>query len=406
MNIVEINSVYYGSTGNIAIQIADLVNQQNDSAYVCTSGGRNSKKQAKNTSKQLLIGGFVSEKIHLVLGRITGYNNCFSYFATKAFLSKLKKLNPDVIHLHNLHNCYINLPLLFKFIKKNNIRVVWTLHDCWAFTGHCPYFEFADCYKWKTTCAQCSQYKKYPISVFDNSKKMYRLKQKWFLGIKDLTIVTPSKWLADYVKQSFLKKYPVKVINNGIDLSVFQPTQSDFREKYNCQNKTILLGVASSWEKRKGLEDFIKLREKLDDNFQIVLVGTSKKIDEFLPKNIISIHRTYNQEELAKIYSAADLFINPTLEDNFPTVNIEALACGTPVITYNTGGSAEMLDNASGTTVEKGNFSELYDSIMLYSKSNSFSSVACVKRAQDFDKNKKFKEYIDLFKEKTGELIL
>ena len=221
--------------------------------------------------------------------------------------------------------------MLFKYIKKNNIPTVWTLHDCWPFTGKCPYFTIVKCEKWKNGCYKCPQYKDYPKTLYDNTKQMWKLKKKWFTGVHNLTIVTPSEWLAKLVHESYLKEYPVKIINNGIDLNLFRPSEknrTDVVKKIKKQ-KYIVLGVAFDWGFRKGLDIFIKLTDILPtDKYQIVLVGTSSIIDKELPKSIISVHRTQNQEELVELYTLADVFAMPTREENFPTVNLEALACG------------------------------------------------------------------------------
>ena len=265
----------------------------------------------------------------------TGFNGCCSYFATRKLIKIIKNFNPDIIHLHNLHNAYINIPLLLKYIKVNNIPTVWTLHDCWSFTGHCPHFMYEKCVKWKSGCYNCPRYKEYPKSFLDNSKTMFKLKKKWFLDIPNLTIVTPSIWLKNMVKESYLKDYNCQVINNGINIEVFKPIESNFRKDYNIRdNVKMLLGVSIGWNTRKGLDVFIELAKQLDSSYQIVLVGTNENIDKQLPSNIISIHRTNNQTELAKIYTAADLFINPTREDTYPTVNMEAIAVS-QVITLN-----------------------------------------------------------------------
>jgi glycosyltransferase involved in cell wall biosynthesis len=351
----------------------------------------------KKVDNAILIGNRYSRVFHINFAKLTGFNGCFSYFSTRNFLRKLKKIKPDIIHLHNLHNCYINLPLLFKYIKKNNIKVLWTLHDCWAFTGQCAHFTIAKCDKWKTGCHHCKTYKEYPPSYVDRTKKMWKLKKKWFTGIKDATIITPSQWLGDLVKQSYLGEYPVKVINNGIDLSVFKPTESDFRKKHNLENKHILLGVALFWDYKKGLDVFIELSKRLDDRYQIVLVGTSDEVDKQLPNNIISIHRTQNQEELAEIYSTADVLLNPTREDTFPTVNIESLACGTPIVTFNTGGSPEIINETCGVVTEVNDVDHMEKAIRRICEEKPYSKEACVSRASNFDKDEKFKEYVELY---------
>lgn len=398
--IVFINSVGYGSTGKIVKSLIDVCVDNGDSAYVCLPKGRHNKKNEKNI---ILFGNRFSEDSHIILSRLTGKTGVYSYFATKRLVRKLKIIKPDVLHLHNLHNSFINLSVLFDYIKQNNTKVVWTLHDCWAFTGHCPHFTMAKCDKWETGCYKCPQYREYPQSLFDNSKKMYRLKKKWFTGIQNLTIVTPSEWLADLVKRSFLKDYPVQVINNGIDLSVFKPTESNFRERYDIPaEKYILLGVAFGWGARKGLDVFIELSKRLPDNYQIVLVGTNDKTDKQLPKNIVSIHRTQNQTELAEIYTAADLFVNPTREENYPTVNMESLACGTPVLTFRTGGSPEIIDGTCGSVVDCDDIDGLESEIKRIYEENPYSKDACLTRAKAFDMNERFQEYIKLYNSCVG----
>ena len=397
MNIIHINSCNFGSTGNIALQIAAETRKKGHTVYTACPKSRDNKK--KTVENQIFIGNRISRNIHLALAKITGLNGCFSIFSTLLFLRKIKKLKIDLIHLHNLHNCYINIPLLFRFIKKNNLKTVWTLHDCWAFTGQCPHFTLIKCDKWKSKCDSCPQYKNYPSAYVDLTKLMYKKKKRWFTGVKDMTVVTPSQWLKDLVKKSFLKEYPVKVINNGIDLNVFKPTDSDFRKKYKIDSsKKILLGVAFDWGIRKGLDVFTELAKRLDsDKYQIVLVGTDTQIDGKLPDNIISVHRTQDQTELAEIYTASDLFVNPTREDNFPTVNMESLACGTPVITFNTGGSPEVIDEHCGDVVQSNGIEELIHKIINIFEVGVSTNEKRISKAQSFDKNIKFNEYVNLY---------
>ena len=335
--------------------------------------------------------------LHFFLARFLGGNGLYSYFGTQQLIRKLKKYKPDVLHLHNLHASCFHLPSLFKYIKKQDVRTVWTLHDGWAFTGHCANFDMIGCEKWKTGCFACPQRTAYPKTYVDCSKPMYKRKKQWFTGVKDMTIITPSKWLAGLVKQSFLQEYPVKVINNGIDLSIFKPTESDFRAKYGLENKKILLGVAFGWGTGKGLDVFIELSKRLDERYQIVLVGTDENTDKQLPNNIISIHRTQNQAELAQIYTQADLFVNPTREDNFPTVNIESLACGTPIVTFKTGGSPEIIDETCGVVVEKNDVDGMQREIERICETSPYTKQACILRAQNFDASVKFGEYVQLY---------
>ena len=402
MRIAIINMIPYGSTGKIMLQLADVArnNGFNVKTYSTKPFDKKAKKVVSDLKDHFEWGSVAENKRHYYLGSLLGRNGCFSHRGTRQLIKDLEKFSPDIVHLHNLHKFCINLPILFKYLKKKNLKIFWTLHDCWAFTGQCPYFDMVGCEKWKTGCYKCAQLKSYPKSYIDRSKSMYKLKQKWFNGAKDLTIVTPSNWLYELVKQSFLKDYPVKVINNGINLSVFKPTQSEFRGKYGIgDNKFVLLGVAFGWGERKGLDVFIELSERLSDDFQIVLVGTDDNVDKQLPKNIISIHRTQNQSELVEIYSSADLFVNPTREDNFPTVNIESLACGTPVITFRTGGSPEIIDETCGCVVDKNNVNAMEKEIIRIKEEKPYSKEACLKRANNFDMNEKFAEYVKLYED-------
>ena len=395
MNIVQINGGAVGSTGKIMFGISAVCTDEKQETLCAAPEVSSGNKTGRNL---YIIQNNNHRKINVLLDRITGRHNMHSKIATERLLKVISGFKPDIIQLHNLHEAYINLPMLFKYIKKHNIKTVWTLHDCWAFTGHCPYFDIVGCNKWKTGCYGCPQYKEYPKSLFDNSKYMYRLKRKWFTGVENMTIVTPSEWLAGLVKESYLKDYPVKVINNGIDLNVFKPTESDFREKYALENKYIVLGVAFGWGRRKGLDVFVELAERLDKvKYKIVLVGTDDNVDKLLPDNIISIHRTQNQTELAEIYAAADVFANPTREENYPTVNMEALACGTPVVTFNTGGSPEMLDETCGAAVAKNDIDAMYNEIIRICEAMPYSMEACLKKARRFDMNERFKEYYDLY---------
>lgn len=399
MKVLEINVVCgYGSTGKIVL---DLYNMLKTEGHECLCAyGRFSAPENINAIK---IGNKLDNYIHVFNTRIFDNHGFSSKKATKEFIKKIEKYNPDIIHLHNIHGYYINIEILFNYLKKSKKPVVWTLHDCWAFTGHCSYFEYSNCKKWIKGCEKCIQKREYPKSMFkDNSKNNYINKKRIFTQLDNMTIVTPSKWLANLVEKSFLSKYPIKVINNGIDLEAFKPTESDFRKKYNLENKKVLLGVANLWEKRKGIEYLIELIKRLDSSYKLVLVGKiDKKTREKLPSNIICIDRTNNVKELVEIYSAADLFINTTLEDNFPTVNLEALACGTPVITFDTGGCKETLKNNYGAVITKGNIHELLEKVKSMCKHKAKEK----KDLKEFSKDKKDKQYINIFAQKYLEYL-
>lgn len=395
MIIFEINAVPYGSTGRIMFQIADTVKAAGGVAYTSASFTKSRGGHFPDTYYR--IGGAFGKTEHIILAKLTGRHGCYSHFATYKLIQKIKKTKPDIIHLHNIHGWYLNWKMMFDFLKNADIPVIWTLHDCWSFTGHCPYFMALGCEKWKTGCYECPLYKLYPGCLLDDSKKQYILKKSCFTEIPNLTVVTPSQWLTDLVKQSYLKDYNTIVINNGIDLTKFKPRISGFRKKYNLVDKIVLLGVAFDWSFRKGINDFQRLAEELPEEYAIVLVGVSDVIAKELPKRIISIACTQNQEELAKIYSAADLFVNPTLEDNFPTVNLEALACGTPVITYQTGGSPECLTERCGKVVPYKNYKALKNAILEMKNAKASMTQACMERAQLYGKDGAYQEYMSLY---------
>ena len=391
-----INAVPYGSTGKIVRGIDSVAQKSGMETYVYYSW---TKSLPKGNAENVEVGSFVGKLLHMGLGRITGKNGCYSRMDTRKLIKKLEKFKPDAINLHILHSWNINLPMLFSYVKKNNIPVIWTMHDCWAITGQCPHFIMAGCDKWKTGCYDCPQYRNYPSAFVDRTKKMWRLKKEWFTGVPNLTVATPSEWLGGLIKESYLKDYPVKVINNGIDLSVFKPVESNFKEKHGLEGKKILLGVAFDWGRRKGLDVFTELASRLDkEKYQIVLVGTNEEIDKALPDNIISIHKTANQAELAEIYTAADLFLNPTREDTFPTVNMEALACGTPVITFRTGGSPEIIDEKTGIVVDCDDVDAMERAITESLENGTFTRDNCIERAKRYDQNERFAEYVDFIK--------
>lgn len=404
MKIAEINMIPYGSTGKIMFQIAEIARKKGNEVKTFSTipFDKNQKNIMNLPDDHFVFGTFFENKIHYYFGSLLGKNGCFSHQGTKQLISMLEEFQPDVIHLHNLHKFCVNLPMLFQYIKRSDVSVVWTLHDCWAFTGQCPHFTMVKCDKWRKECHHCPQIGTYPKSRIDNSKRMYNLKKKWFTGVENMIIVTPSQWLAQLVKQSFLKEYLVKVINNGIDLEIFRPTLSDFRERYGiAQDKHILLGVSFGWSIRKGLDVFCELAERLDDSYQIVLVGTDDRIDTLLPQNMISIHKTQNQKELAEIYTAADLFVNPTREENYPTVNMESIACGTPVLTFCTGGSPEIIDKICGSVVNSDDIDEMEQEIRRICTEHPYSEAACVNKAKSFNKKEKFEEYVKIYEDCT-----
>lgn len=393
MKIVQINATCgAGSTGKICVAISNKLSLRETENYILySSGNSDCPLGIKYAVKRSL-------KLQTLASRTFGNFGFEARGITKRLVKELEKIKPDIIHIHNIHSHNCNLEVLFDYIRKNEIKVFWTFHDCWAFTSYCTYFDMANCNKWLAGCYNCPQRKQFSW-FFDRSPYLYN-KKKAAIKDVDLTVITPSNWLADLVKESFFKGFPIKVINNGIDLNIFKPTDSDFRKRYSCENKKIVLGVAFGWGKRKGLDVFIELAERLDSKkYQIVLVGTNNNVDDILPENIISIHKTASQSKLAEIYTVADVFVNPTREENYPTVNMEALACGTPVVTFNTGGSPEMLDETCGSIVPKNDIGAMLNEIIRICETESYSKEDCLKKAKGFDKDEKFKEYIELYEE-------
>ena len=391
MIIAQINATCgAGSTGKICISVSELLSENGAENYIFYSSGSSDYPLGIKYANEIAI------KMQTLVSRISGNYGFEARSITERLIKELERISPNIIHIHNIHSHSCNLEILFNYIRKNNIKTYWTFHDCWAFTAYCPYFDIFECDKWKTGCKKCPQIKQYSW-FFDRSEYLYNKKKSVIEGT-DLTIITPSQWLAGLVKESFFKDYPVKVINNGIDLNVFKPTDSDFRKKHNLENKYMVLGVAFGWGKRKGLDVFCELAKRLDNKrYQIVLVGTNDDVDKLLPKNIISIHRTQNQQELAEIYTAADLFVNPTREENYPTVNMEAIACGTPVVTFNTGGSPEIIDQSTGWVVDKNDIKTLVKIIGKLPEKNYITINKCVKYAERFDMNKAYHKYLQLY---------
>ena len=377
------------STGKITESIAKLAMSRGWECYIM-HGARCVGESVQNHYQ---VTSLVGEYLHYAESLLLDRHGLGSRIATNKIIDKIKEIKPDVIQLHCIHGYYINYKYLFEYLNKTEIPIVWTFHDCWAFTGHCSHFVNSNCLKWKLEgCNDCPQIHDYPKSLIDNSKKNFELKKRLFSANRHLHIVSVSEWLASYAKESFFCENDIRVINNGIDISKFTPCMN------KSNNKFSILGVASAWGVNKGLFDFYKLRELLPmDEYAITLVGLSQKQISQLPEGIKGISRTNSINELAQLYSTANVFVNPTYADSFPTVNMEALACGTPVITYLTGGSPEIIDEKTGVVVRQGDIYAIKD-IVKKMKKNPLSSTECRLRAVElYDKNKRFMDYIDLY---------
>lgn len=394
--LVQINvASNRGSTGKIAENIGLVAMEAGWDAYIIHSA----RFQGITKLRDISFCNLLSEFIHYLVSLFFDAQGRASYVTTRKIIKRIKRINPDIVHLHNIHGYYLNYRLLFKTLKELKVPVIWTLHDCWPFTGHCVYFDRVGCEKWMNQCSKCPQSNSYPRSLLDFSRRNFQNKKTAFTSIDNLTIVPVSNWLSDLVDNSFFREYPRVVIHNGIDLNVFKPTDSNLRFNLGVNDKKVILGVADGFGTRKGLEDFVQLAEMLDDNFQIILIGVTESDRCKLPSSIIALSKTSNQLELVKYYSIANVYVNPTYEDNFPTTNIEALACGTPVITYNTGGSPEAIDECTGIVVRKGNVTALFNAILeVCQKDKSAFSAACRKRATNhYDSNSRFYDYLNLY---------
>ena len=352
MKYLFINSVAgVGSTGRIA---ADKCRELMAEGHECVLayGRRCANCEDVPTIR---IGSDLDFKIHGVMNRIFDNHGFNSSVATRRFLKWVREYDPDVIWLHNIHGYYIHVGMLFEYLRFCGKKIIWTLHDCWSFTGHCAYFDYVGCDKWKTGCEKCPQKKSYPASLLmDGSSENYASKKASFTGIPDLTLTVPSQWLADRVKQSFLKDYPVEVVYNTVERTVFKPTAGDFREKHHLQDKIILLGVANIWEERKGLKDFVTLSRLLDDRYKIILVGLTEQQCREMPQSILCLPRTDNIRQLVEIYSAADIHINPSVEETFGMTILEAACCGTPSVVYQGTACEEVAAQHGGVAVPRG----------------------------------------------------
>lgn len=353
MKALFINSVCgIRSTGRIVAQLAE---DYIKSGHECRIAYGREEAPEELSAISIRIGSELNVKRNVILARLLDNEGLNAKKATRNFLNWANMYNPDMLWLHNIHGYYLNIEMLFDWIKSRpQMQVKWTLHDCWAFTGHCSYFSFAKCDRWQYGCGECCQLKKYPASIFlDSSENNFRRKKSAFCGVHNMTIITPSKWLSNLVKKSYLKEYPVEVCYNTIDTNVFTPTSSNFRERYILEARKIILGVASVWSERKGLFDFLKLSELLQPDYVIVLVGISSEEIKNCPSSVIGIPPTNSARELAEIYTAADVFVNPSKEETFGLTTLEALSCGTPAIVYKDTACEEIANLYGGIVVEQ-----------------------------------------------------
>lgn len=394
MKVLQINTVCgILSTGRICTDLAEILEKEGHEckiAYGRMSVPEQYKKYAIKTGNSLSL------KLDAVFTRFFDSAGLNSNFATKKLIKEIKAFGPDIIHLHNLHGYYINVKILFNFLLEYNKPVVWTLHDCWTYTGHCAHFTAIGCNKWKTECAKCPNIKTYPKSLFlDRSTRNHKLKKKLFTSLNNVTIITPSKWLAEVTRQSFMGKYNIYPIPNGVDLKVFKATKGNFRQKYGLENKKIILGVASAWGKNKGLGEFAALAKELGQDFKVVLVGVGDELAKTLPEEILTIPRTHSVEELAEIYTAADVFLNPSRQETMGLTTVEAMACGTPVVTSNLTAVPEVVTADSGVVCENVEIETIKNAIINVLDHEYPNTRKC---AEEYEKSAQYQKYIAIYK--------
>ena len=416
--LLQINPVLRTSTstGRIMKEIGELAMANGWESYVAYSKGRDGLPGS--TSIPVPVGNKASVAWHGLQTRILDRHGLGSVLATKRFIEDIRRIRPDIIHIHNIHGYFLNYRILFDFLSHSGIQVIWTVHDCWLYTGHCYHYMYAGCDRWKTGCGHCPQRGKFPRSLLaDRSARNFRDKRDAFCSMPEdrLTIVPVSDWMRSEMSESFLKDYRFQVIHNGIDTDVFSPQpalESEVRRCYGLGDRHVILGIASIWSEEKGLNDFVEMAARLDSDEVIVLVGMDRKqLDDVLSRcgriilgdRMVAVKRTADVHQLAGLYSTADVLVNPTWQDNYPTVNLEAISCGTPVVTYRTGGSIEAVAGDTGFVVEQGDIEGLVDAVRrveTLGKANFMD--ACRSRAvKEFRKEDRYAEYIELYERLT-----
>lgn len=393
------------STGRIMQEIGELAMQHGWRSCIAYSKGRDGIKSCQ--SEVIPVGNKWSTIWHGLETRLFDRHGLASNEATRLFVKQIQELKPDVIHIHNIHGYFLNYQILFDFLAKSNIPVIWTVHDCWLYTGHCYYYSYAGCNKWQTGCGHCPQKKEFPASwLIDRSHQNYEDKKQAFtsLPLDQLTIVPVSEWIREEMQYSFFRNNQFHVIHNGINTNIFNiynPEQ--VKQKYGLNGKHILLGVASIWSREKGFDDCIQMADLLHPDEMLVLVGVRPEQQKKLKKNMLGIPRTENIHQLAELYAAADAFVNPTWQDNYPTVNLEAIACGTPVVTYRTGGSIEAITDQTGFIVPQGNVKEMLEAARLISqRGKAYYQQPCRTYAlENFRKEDRYQDYLDLYDKLT-----
>jgi len=398
--LLQINvTANIGSTGRLAEELGQVAQSLGWESYIAYG-----REMRPSKSHLIRIGNKFDNYLHVIKTRLFDRHNFGSYFATKKLVRNIQKIKPDIIQLHNIHGYYLNIKVFYNFLSQSDIPVVWSLHDCWTMTGHCAHFVMAGCEKWKSECYDCPLTRSYPKSLFiDNSRKNYREKKSLFTLPKNITVVSASEWLGSIIRESYLSKYPLHIIPNGINLDVFYPRNDTchIRKKYGLVNKFVLMGIGTMWDDNKGLSDYYELRKVLSNKYEILLVGMTQKQIANLPDGITGITRTNNIDELAMLYSAADVITSFSYMEAFGLTPIEGFACGTPAIVYNCTSSPELITPDIGLVVKGGNIAEIKKAVEEISRNGKqYYSKACRQRAElMYRKEDRFGDYIKLYEE-------
>ena len=400
MKILRITTeINRSSIGRTTEQLGKLVIDEGWESYIAYG-----RADGISESYKIKIGSNVAVYFHGLISRLFDLHGHGSYFATRKLIRDIERIKPDIIHLHDIHGYYINLNILFEYLRKSTIPIVWTHHDCWAYTGHCGFYSEIGCEKWKTGCHHCPLYKQYPASLFfDRSRKSFEQKRLLFTSLKKVYNVGVSQWICEEIKSSFMNKYPIIRIYNGIDTNIFRPSKEynkSIREKYGLGNGILLTAVATAWGERKGLSDYLALRKILDKKYTLVFVGAPESLISTLPKGIVGIKRTDDINDLTKIYSASSIVLNLAGAESFGKTTPEGLACGVPSIVYNCTASPELVDEKTGVIVEKGDIHGVRDAIeIIMSWDKLQTEMNCRNRACElFSIEKNWPMYIELYK--------
>lgn len=393
--LLQLNCMDSGSTGGIMRGIAAQAEQE---GYMCRMLCAPPKPGAHLKKESICVGNALECGLQRKLNKFTGQYGKGFPLATRQLIRELERFKPDVVQLHNLHHQFFDVSRLFAYLKEKQIPTVWTLHDCWAITGHCAHYMMSGCDRWRNGCGECPDLGHYPAIYRDTTAQLFAQKKKLYGKMENLFLVAPSDWTKRQIENSFLKNRPITVIKNGIDLQAFKPRSSNFREQYGLENAFVILGVSSYWTAEKGIDVFLRLAEKLPEPYRIVLVGGDPADSKTLPRSIVHIPRVENKQRLAEIYTAADVFFNPTQEEVMGLVNVEALACGTPVVTFPTGGSPECIDSRCGICLPVPTVDAAMQALaQLEKKTVQFSPEQCIRRSRHFDQKRCMESYLQVY---------